>query len=164
MRFPTPHDQFIADMEMQIITNGFSFYSDVPDPSRIHTTYTIGLSKSFGLPEQVMTNVDFIDAVVVMSWVVEQLQQGESLDDLDASQFTAVPVHEVHLNGELMEQWRKHYDEEPSSVGVMQLQLGPELACPCCAPSQVDLTNPTASLEVARRLNRAQRRARKQRR
>lgn len=164
MRFPTPHDQLIADMEMRIITDGFAIHSDLPDPDRVTTTYTVGLSKGFGLPELVITNIDFIDAVVLMSWVIEQLQQGESLDDLDPAQFTAVPVHDALLDGDLMSEWRNYYDEEPSTVDVVQLQLGPELACPCCAPSQVDLTDPMASLNFSRRLNRAQRRARKQRR
>lgn len=164
MRFPTPHDQLIADLKMRIITDGYGIYSDVPDPARITTTYTVGMSRSFGLPELVITNIDFFDAAILISWVVEQLQAGESLDDLDPAQFTAVPVHKVHLNGDLMEQWREHYDEEPSTVEVMQLKLGPELACSCCAPTQVDLSDSAATLKVSRRLNRSQRRARRQRR
>lgn len=162
MRFPTAHDQLVADMEMCIITNGFAIHSDLPDPARVNTTYSVGLSKGFGLPELVITNLDFIDAAVLMSWVIEQLQAGESLDDLDPAQFTAVPVHETHLTGDLMNEWRNYYDDDPSSVEVVQLQLGPELACPCCAPSQVDLGDPAASLKLSRRMNRAQRRARKQ--
>lgn len=161
MRFPTPHDQFMADMEMRIITDGFTIHTDLPDPTRVNTAYTIGLSKSFGLPELVITNLDFIDSVMLILWVTDQLQQGESLDDLDPAQFSAVPVHIEHLNGDLMNEWRNYYEEEPSTVDVVQLQLGPELACPCCTPSQVDLTNPSASLKVSRRANRAQRRARK---
>lgn len=93
--------------------------------------------------------------------MIDQLQQGESLDDLDPAQFSAVSVHVEHLEGDLMNEWRNYYKEEPSTVDVMQLQLGPELACPCCSPSQVDLANPSASLKVSRRANRAQRRARK---
>ncbi len=73
----------------------------------------------------------------------------------------AVPVHGVHLDGDLMNIWRSYYDDEPSTVDVIQLQIGPELACPCCLDTQVDLSDPAATLSLTRRLNRAQRRARR---
>lgn len=164
MRFPTPFDQLMADMEMRIITNGYTIQGVLPDHESVGWTYTIGLSKSFDLPELVITNIDNHDAVALLSWTIEQLRNGEDLDDLDPNQFTAVPVHPSHLRGELMNMWREYYDEEPSSVDVVQLQLGSELACPCCLPTQVDLTDPTATFDIPRRTNRSQRRAQRKKR
>ena len=164
MRFPTSYDQLMAGVEMRIITNGYTMQGVLPDPDCVGWTYTIGLSKSFDLPELVITNIDNSIAASMLTWVVEQLQDGACLDDLDPAQFTAVPVHPTHLSGELMHMWREHYGEEPSTVEVIQLQLGAEFGCPCCVSTQVDLTDPTATLDGARRLNRAQRRAQRKRR
>jgi hypothetical protein len=159
MRFPTPYDQLMAGMEMRIITNGYTIQGVLPDDDCVGWTYTIGLAESFDLPELVITNIDNRIAASMLTWAVEQLQDGADLDDLDPTQFTAVPVHHAHLNGEVMNMWREHYGEEPSSVDVMQLQLGQEFGCPCCITTQVDLSDPTATLDRSRRLNRAQRRA-----
>ena len=164
MRFPTPLDQLKADMEMRIITNGYTIQGVLPDRDSVAWTYTIGLSKSFDLPELVITNLDNHDAVVLLTWTIEQLRNGESLDDLDPAQITAAPVATAHLRGELMNMWREYYNEEPSSVDVMQLQLGDELACPCCLDTQVDLADPNATLQLPRRTNRAQRRATRKKR
>ena len=154
----------MSDMEMRIIANGYTVQGVMPDPNNVGWTYTIGLAESFDLPELVITNLDNRDAVVLLSWAIEQLRNGESLDDFDPDQFTAVPVHRAHLEADLFNMWRQYYDKEPSTVEVVQLQLGEELACPCCADSQVDLSDPNASLGVTRRMNRAQRRARRKRR
>ena len=164
MRFPTALDQLMSDMEMRIITNGYTVQGVMADPHNVGWTYTIGLAESFDLPELVITNLDSQDAVVLLSWVIEQLRNGEPLDAFEPEQFTAVPVHPAHLDANLFNMWRAYYDKEPSTVKVVQLQLGPELACPCCADSQVDLSDPSASLGVSRRMNRAQRRARRKRR
>lgn len=164
MRFPTQYDQTMADVEMQIITNGYSIQGVFPDQDWVGWTYTIGLSKSFDLPELVITNLYNHDAMPLLDWTIEQLRNGESLDDLDPKQFTAVPVHSAHLQGGLMHLWREHYDEEPGTVDVVQLQLGDEFACPCCIDTQVDLTDPNATLDLTKTLNRAQRRARRKKR
>lgn len=161
MRFPTPLDNIKSEMELLIITDGYSVQSAIGGPAGTSWTYTVGLSKSFGLPELVITNLDPDDAFMLVSWVIEQLRAGGDIADFDAAQFRPVPVHKTHLDGELMKLWREYYDEDPSTVDVVQLQLGPELACPCCIDTQVDLTNPKASILPSRRLNRAQRRARK---
>lgn len=63
-----------------------------------------------------------------------------------------------------MNVWREYYGEDPSSVDVMQLQLGDELSCPCCLNTQVDLTDPNATFGLTRRTNRAQRRAQRKKR
>lgn len=159
MRFPTIHDQLIAQVDMRVITDGFAIHADLPDPDKVNVTYTIGLAKSFGFPELVITDIEFIDALALLCWLIEELQAGASLDDLDPKQFTAVPVHKAHLDGELMSVWREHYSEEPSTVDVVQLQLGDELACPCCSAERLDLTDPSASLERQRPLTWKQRRA-----
>lgn len=164
MRFPTPLDQLMADMEMRIITNGYTIQGVLADQSSVAWTYTIGLSKSFDLPELVITNLDNHDAVALLTWTIEQLRNGESLDDLDPLQLAAVPVHRSHLRGELMNMWREYYDEDPSSVDVIQLQLGDELTCPCCLDTQVDLADPNATFGLTQPTNRAQRRAQRKKR
>ncbi len=152
-------DQLLSDMEMRIITNGYTVQGVMPDPNNIAWTYTIGLSKSFDLPELVITNLDNHEAVTVLSWVIDELQDGKGLDDFSDDKFTVVPVHTSHLDGSLLNMWRTYYGEEPNTVDVVQLQLGPHLACPCCASTQLDLSDPKASTGVGHRLNRAQRRA-----
>ena len=164
MRFPTPNDQMMADIEMRIITNGYTIQGVIPDHDCVGWTYTIGLSKSFDLPELVITNLDNHTAASMLTWAVEELRDGAQLDDLDPAQFTPVPVHPTHLRGDLMNMWREHYREEPSSVDVVQLQLGAEFGCPCCVATQVDLTDPGATLDRTEPMNRAQRRARRKRR
>lgn len=158
MRFPTDLDRLQSDMQMRILANGYTIQAVAPDPHNVAWTYTIGLAESFDLPELVITNLDCHDAVILLTWVIEQLREGTSLDELDPEQFTAVPVHRNHLDGDLLNMWRYYYDKEPSTVDVVQLRLGDELACPCCATDQVDLSDPQASLGVTRRMNRAQRR------
>ncbi len=155
-------DRILSDMEMRIIANGYTVQGVLSDPNNVAWTYTIGLSKSFDLPELVITNLDNHDAVVLLTWVIEELRDGASLDDFD--DFQAVRVHADHLDGDLLNMWREYYGEEPSTVDVVQLQLGAELACPCCASTQVDLSDPKASTGTGGRLNRAQRRARKRQR
>ncbi len=157
-------DQILSDMEMRIIANGYTIQGVLPDPNNVAWTYTIGLSKSFDLPELVVTNLDNHDAVVLLTWVIEELRDGASLDDFDHNYFRPVPVHNDHLDGELLNMWREYYGEEPTTVDVVQLHLGPELACPCCESTQVDLSDPKASTGSGNRLNRAQRRARKRQR
>ena len=163
MRFPTYLDQLKSDMEMRILANGYTVQGVMADKHNIAWTYTIGLAKSFGLPELVITNLDNHDAVVLLTWVIEELRRGGSLEDLDPTQFRAVPVHSAHLEADLLNMWREYYDEEPGTVDVVQIQLGGELACPCCASTQADLSDGTASLSVSSRMNRAQRRAQRKR-
>ena len=158
MRFPTDLDRLQSDMELRILTNGYTMQGVMAGPHKVGWTYTIGLTESFDLPELVITNLDSRDAVVLLSWVVEQLRDGTPLDELDPEQFTAVPVHRKHLDGDLLNMWRYYYDKEPHTVDVVQLRLGDELACPCCANDQVDLSDPHATLGITRRMNRAQRR------
>ena len=158
MRFPTGLDRLLSDMRMRILTNGYTVQGVLPDPHNAGWTYTIGLAESFDLPELVITNLDSHDAVALISWVIEQLRDGTSLDELDPKQFTAVPVHKAHLDGHLLNMWRHYYEREPGTVEVVQLQLGEELACPCCVNDRVDLSDPNASLGITRRMHRAQRR------
>lgn len=161
MGFQPALDQILSDMEMRIVTNGYTIQGVLADPQSVAWTYTIGLAKGLDLPELVITNVDNHDAAGLLTVIIEQLRDGARLEDFDPNQLSAVPVHSDHLDGDLLNMWRQYYDEEPSSVEVVQLQLGPDFGCPCCLDTQVNLADPAATFGVTRRLNRAQRRARR---
>lgn len=95
----------------------------------------------------------------VLSDVVADLLEGNDIDNIPRSEFIPVDVHHRHLEGDLMNVWREHYEEEPSTVRVVQLLFGPSYICNCCEHSQPDLSQSGATTARGKP-NRAQRRAR----
>lgn len=159
-RFTLP--QMMRGVDMRIATNGYTAQGVLPDDDNLGWTYTIGLAKSYGLPELVIVHDDNHLAADVLSDVVADLLEGNDIDDIPRSEFVPVDVHLHHLEGDLMNVWRTHYQEEPSTVRVVQLLFGPSYICDCCDHNQPDLSQSGATT-ARRKPNRAQRRARRRR-
>jgi len=156
----TTHEQRMGVIDMSIITKGYAVQGVAGEQGNSGWVYTIGLGESHGLPELVMTDSDPASAAHVVDWVVDQLLDGGSLDNLDPDQVAVGPVHQTHLDRGLLAVWTEFYGEEPEAGNTRQISLGSDLCCPGCASGQVDLSDPDSDFTVGSRLNRAQRRAR----
>lgn len=159
-RFTIP--QMMTGVEMRILTNGHTFQGVLPGDHSFGWTYTIGLAKSYGLPELVIVHDDNHFAIELLCDVIADLRAGNDIDDIPRSELVPVDVHRRHLDGDLMNVWRTHYGEEPSTVRVVQLLLGPSHMCECCDLEHPDLSQPNATT-ARHKPNRAQRRARRRR-
>ena len=157
MRHPN-HQNLSEHIAGMIARDGYAMQGVLSDPTSVGWTYTIGLVESFGLPELVITNIDCTTAAGFIRDVVADVRSGGTLDELPPEFFVPVPVAREHLEGELLNMWRLHYGKEPTGVEVMQLMVGSKFSCPACLATQVNLSDPGASL-APRRPNRATRRA-----
>jgi len=50
MRFPTNLDRLQSDMELRILTNGYTMQGVMPSPHKVGWTYTIGLTDYWDWP------------------------------------------------------------------------------------------------------------------
>ncbi len=109
-------------------------------------TYTIGLIENFGHPEllcvQISANTQAELVHALGTAVVENGElPAEALQDLDVE---LRPVHEDHLDGDLVASWRNRYAGRPPARGeFLQVVPGPSWFCRCHEGSVQHLDDPT---------------------
>lgn len=124
-------EEIMRGIDLTIQVYGFYIQGVVQDPDGPgNWSYTIGLT-DFGLPELVLADVPFDDAMQRLNEIGPRVIAGEPLasvlTDLD---YTLGPVHYDHLNGDLIVVWVDYYLEMrvgnmPTSAEFLQLIPGP---------------------------------------
>ena len=130
-------DQMARWLELTILTNGWAVQGVEPSAdSNDHYSpvpggwaYTIGATESYGLPELIITELDFTEAHHILNWSIEFLRDGGTLDGLVEDQILWAPVHDDYLTTDLFNVFWNHYDEPPAPGQF--LQLFPSIAGKC---------------------------------
>lgn len=155
-------EQAMRGLELRILTYGHAVQGVEPGPDNVTWSYSVGVTESYGLPEFVVTEVDYPESAHLINRVVEQLREGATLEDLEERGLSFTTVHDVHLDGELVNVWCEFYGHPPESGTVLQIRPGTTCSCVACTAPIIDLSDPNASLY--NRGRRARRQARRGRR
>ena len=139
-------DQIARWLELTILTHGWAVQGvepTSPDDQSGGWAYTVGATESYGIPELVITDSDFAEAGHVLNWAVEKLRDGGTLQDLVDDHILWVPVHDDHLDSELLVSYWEHYREAPRPGGVIQLFPSNHTdSAECVKASSTDLSDP----------------------
>jgi len=141
------YEEVHRGIELTILTNGWAVQGVAPgpgeDPGGASWAYTIGLTENFGVPELVVTDVEYEAAGALLNWACRRLADGDSPDDLADDHVGWATVAQKHLEGELFDGWASYYDRSPGDAEFLQLIPPPEFYCEYCqSKGRADLSDP----------------------